>query len=132
MSGWYDLALQLMAIRRDINSVKGRGYYMNQRTKYLSHAKEAMASGDRVSYEYNLQYAEHFNRVMSEKFPQTVVSQTAQNIREDEVSDGLEPSDERSSACEITTAPKRYVTSPQKRRGGCRTTRQLPADPSSE
>ncbi|MDR2458790.1 MAG: DUF4167 domain-containing protein [Holosporales bacterium] len=46
---------------------KGVAYYQNLRTKYLNHAKEASASGDRVLYEYNLQFAEHYGRLIDAK-----------------------------------------------------------------
>ncbi len=57
-------------VRKEINSVKGKAYYVAQRAKYLNYAKEASATGDRVLSEYNLQYAEHFSRIIAEKFPQ--------------------------------------------------------------
>jgi hypothetical protein len=48
--------------------VRGKSYYLGLRNKYLNAAKEATSSGDRVLSEYNLQYAEHYGRVISEKF----------------------------------------------------------------
>jgi hypothetical protein len=49
---------------------KGLAYYQNLRAKYLNLAKEAASSGDRVLSEYNLQFAEHYGRVMNSKFRQ--------------------------------------------------------------
>ena len=66
-------------VKKEITSVKGRAYYVAQRAKYLNYAKEASATGDRVLSEYNLQYAEHFARIIEEKFPQTVTSQQSQS-----------------------------------------------------
>lgn len=57
-------------VRKELANIKGRAYYVAQRAKYLNYAKEAAATGDRVLNEYNLQYAEHFSRIISEKFPQ--------------------------------------------------------------
>ena len=62
-------------VRKEINSVEGKAYYVAQRAKYLNYAKEASATGDRVLSEYNLQYAEHFSRIIAEKFPQPSSSQ---------------------------------------------------------
>jgi hypothetical protein len=56
-----------MIMKRDLNQ-KGRAYYQNLRTKFLASAKEAASSGDRVLSEYNLQIAEHYARVISERF----------------------------------------------------------------
>ena len=50
--------------------IKGRSYYQGLKSKYLNLAKEASASGDRILCEYNLQFAEHYGRVINEKFPQ--------------------------------------------------------------
>lgn len=49
------------------NNIKGKAYYQGLKTRYLNAAKEA--SGDRVLKEYNLQFAEHYSRIISEKFP---------------------------------------------------------------
>jgi hypothetical protein len=54
-------------MKRDLN-IKGRSYYQNLRTKFLASAKEAASSGDRILSEYNLQIAEHYARVISERF----------------------------------------------------------------
>ncbi|MDR1034824.1 MAG: DUF4167 domain-containing protein [Holosporales bacterium] len=54
-------------MKRDVN-VKGRAYYQNLKTKFLTSAKEAALSGDRILSEYNLQIAEHYARVISERF----------------------------------------------------------------
>ena len=50
-----------------MNNIKGKAYYQGLKTRYLNAAKEA--SGDRVLKEYNLQFAEHYSRIISEKFP---------------------------------------------------------------
>ncbi|MDR0942590.1 MAG: DUF4167 domain-containing protein [Holosporales bacterium] len=47
---------------------KGLAYYQNLKTKYLNYAKEASSSGDFVLCEHNLQFAEHYGRVISSKF----------------------------------------------------------------
>jgi hypothetical protein len=49
---------------------KGIAYYQNLRLKYLNNAKEASSLGDRVLAEYNLQYAEHYGRVITSKTAQ--------------------------------------------------------------
>ena len=77
-----------------MNNIKGKAYYISLRAKYLNYAKEAMASGDRVLSEYNLQYADHYNRIISEKFP------SPNNI-------GMTQGSETLNACkEIETAPR--------------------------
>jgi hypothetical protein len=48
-------------------NAKGVTYYQSMRTRYLNYAKEASASGDRVLYEYNLQFAEHYGRLIDSK-----------------------------------------------------------------
>ena len=57
-----------MLVKDAMTNVRGKSYYVNQRAKFLHHAKEAMTSGDRVLYEYNLQCADHYNRIILEKF----------------------------------------------------------------
>jgi hypothetical protein len=54
-------------MKRDLN-VKGRVYYQNLRAKFLASAKDAALSGDRILSEYNLQIAEHYARVIAERF----------------------------------------------------------------
>ncbi|MDR0695770.1 MAG: DUF4167 domain-containing protein [Holosporales bacterium] len=49
---------------------KGLAYYQNLKLKYLNNAKEAASLGDRVLSEYNLQFAEHYGRVISCKLNQ--------------------------------------------------------------
>lgn len=70
-------------IRKEITNLKGKAYYVAQRAKYLNYAKEASATGDRVLSEYNLQYAEHFSRIITEKFPQPITSQQLQDDAQD-------------------------------------------------
>lgn len=48
---------------------KNRMYYQNLHEKFLTNARDCMASGDSIQAEYCLQRAEHFLRVMKEKFP---------------------------------------------------------------
>ena len=64
------------------NNAKGRAYYQSLRTKYLNLAKEAATSGDRVLSEYNLQYAEHYGRILSEKFSQPAPLQQNQQSQQ--------------------------------------------------
>jgi hypothetical protein len=47
---------------------KGKVYYQNLKAKYLLAAREAAMAGDRVSSEYNFQMAEHYSRVIAERF----------------------------------------------------------------
>ncbi|MDR1475963.1 MAG: DUF4167 domain-containing protein [Holosporales bacterium] len=54
-------------MKKELN-LKGRAYYQNLRTKFLLAAKDASLSGDRILSEYNLQIAEHYSRIISEKF----------------------------------------------------------------
>ena len=117
-----------MPIRRDLNNAKGKAYYVNQRARYLSRAREAMASGDRISYEYNLQYAEHFNRVIAEKFPQPVISQPARNVQEDEVNASADTSDVDVTACDSNSAPQRCSSSTKRRKITYRASQKQPAE----
>jgi hypothetical protein len=48
-------------------NVRGVAHYQSLRTRYLNYAKEASTSGDRVLYEYNLQFAEHYGRLIGAK-----------------------------------------------------------------
>ena len=57
-----------MTVKDAMTPVRGKSYYVNQRAKFLHHAKEAMTSGDKVLYEYNLQCADHYNRIILERF----------------------------------------------------------------
>ena len=84
------LIFVLCMIKKDIQGVKGKAYYANQQAKYLNHAKEASAIGDRCLYEYNMQYAEHFARVIAEKFP-TPPQQNSENTQETQVIETVEP-----------------------------------------
>jgi hypothetical protein len=52
-------------------NVRNKAYYQGLRLKYLNFAKEAVASDDRVLIEYNLQFAEHYGRVIAERFTQS-------------------------------------------------------------
>ena len=49
------------------NLVKNKAYYQNLKARYLNAAKEA--NGDRVMKEYNLQFVEHYTRLIADKFP---------------------------------------------------------------
>jgi hypothetical protein len=62
-------------IRRDNNNKhinrnqnETRGYYQNLYEKYTKAAKGNRLAGDVVMAEYNLQYAEHYMRLINEKF----------------------------------------------------------------
>lgn len=66
--------------KENINNVKGKAYYQSLRSKYLNFAKEAAASGDRVLSEYNLQYAEHYGRIISERFSPQIQPKQDQKI----------------------------------------------------
>lgn len=54
---------------RPQNNGKNRGYYQNIYDKYVNSAKECSVSGDKVMAEYNMQYAEHYLRLINERFP---------------------------------------------------------------
>ncbi len=54
-------------MKKENLNIKGKAYYQNLKTRYLNAAKEA--AGDRILKEYNLQFAEHYSRLISEKFP---------------------------------------------------------------
>ena len=47
---------------------KGKAYYLNLKNKYLTAAKEAATTGDRILSEYNFQCAEHYSRLIAERF----------------------------------------------------------------
>lgn len=55
-------------MKKENVTIKGRAYYQGLKSKYLNLAKESSASGDRVLSEYNLQFAEHYGRIISERF----------------------------------------------------------------
>ena len=38
--------------------------------KYVAAAKDANTTGDRVAFEHNMQYADHFIRILNERFSQ--------------------------------------------------------------
>ncbi|MDR0552971.1 MAG: DUF4167 domain-containing protein [Holosporales bacterium] len=54
---------------------KGRGHYQSLYDRHVSLAKEYLSSGDHVMYEYNMQHAEHYMRIMNERFPNTPQNQ---------------------------------------------------------
>ena len=83
------LIFDLDMIRKDIQGAKGKAYYANQQAKYLNNAKEASSIGDRCLYEYNMQYAEHFARIIAEKFP-TIPQQNSDNTQETPVIEPVE------------------------------------------
>lgn len=82
-------------MKKECLNIKGKAYYQSMKMRYLNAAKEA--SGDRVLKEYNLQFAEHYSRIISEKFspqapqqhsqPQSQISQstTQDNAQPEEV-----------------------------------------------
>lgn len=47
---------------------KDKNYYLNMKNKYMTAGKEAAATGDRILSEYNFQCAEHYGRIISERF----------------------------------------------------------------
>ncbi|MDR1391360.1 MAG: DUF4167 domain-containing protein [Holosporales bacterium] len=51
-------------------NVDGVNHFQGLRAKYLNLAKEASSTGDRILYEYNLQFVEHYTRLISEKISQ--------------------------------------------------------------
>ncbi|MDR2074689.1 MAG: DUF4167 domain-containing protein [Holosporales bacterium] len=53
-------------LNRNLNET--RGYYQNMYEKYMKAAKDSRLAGDIVNAEYNLQYAEHYMRLINEKF----------------------------------------------------------------
>ena len=56
-------------MKKDNNvCLKNKLHYQNLRDKYVTAAKDAASSGDRVLSEYNLQCAEHYKRMLSEKY----------------------------------------------------------------
>lgn len=89
-------------VRKELTNVKGKAYYVAQRAKYLNYAKEALAAGDRILNEYNMQYAEHFSRIIAEKFPQV---NTSQQMPKDEQSIVLD--DDRPAETQQPEAPRR-------------------------
>lgn len=54
---------------RQQNNGKNRGYYQNIYDKYMNSARDCNVSGDKVMAEYNMQYAEHYLRLINERFP---------------------------------------------------------------
>ncbi|MDR3223998.1 MAG: DUF4167 domain-containing protein [Holosporales bacterium] len=48
----------------------GLAHYQSLKAKHLGNAKDAMATGDIVLYEYNMQFAEHYGRVISSRLAQ--------------------------------------------------------------
>ena len=96
--------------KENINNIKGKAYYQSLRAKYLNLAKEASASGDRVLSEYNLQFAEHYSRVMAEKFPpQQPQQQHPQQTQKDEV----EPQTQQPETNQIQEQPQKEVVQPE-------------------
>ncbi len=102
------------------NNGKNRAYYQALRARYLNLAKEASTSGDRILKEYNLQFAEHYGRILSEKFPQTaqtpqqISSSQKQNISEQSSTDNQTSTTENAKqsqepAQETQKAPKKRV-----------------------
>jgi hypothetical protein len=57
-------------MRKENNNTNGknRSYYLNLKARYLNAAKEAQSSGESYLSEHNLQYAEHYTRVIAERF----------------------------------------------------------------
>jgi hypothetical protein len=53
------------------DNAKGLAYYQNMRTKYINYAQEALLAGDRILCEYNLQFVEHYNRIIAAKHNQS-------------------------------------------------------------
>lgn len=69
--------------KENINNVKGKAYYLGLKAKYLNLAKEASAAGDRILSEYNLQFAEHYGRILAERFSQQMQQrQTQQQLQQ--------------------------------------------------
>lgn len=57
-----------MAKKDSKSNQKGRSYFQSMYDRYVSAAKEANASSDKVAFEHNMQYAEHFIRIINERF----------------------------------------------------------------
>jgi hypothetical protein len=126
-------------MKKDLN-IKGRAYYQNLRTKFLASAKEAASSGDRILSEYNLQIAEHYARIISERFGnQREPRQFQERIGQNTPDRG----DKKSNAQNLDKPPERYSPKPSeaelpqggtKRRipGSYHNRRILPKSPESE
>ena len=96
--------------KENINNIKGKAYYQRLRAKYLNLAKEASASGDRILSEYNLQFAEHYSRVMAEKFPpQQAQQQQPQQPQKDEI----EPQVQQPEVDQIQGQPQKEAVQPE-------------------
>jgi hypothetical protein len=74
----------MFVAKKDNKNQKGRGYFQSMYDRYVAAAKDANSSGDKVLYEYNMQYAEHYIRIINEKFQDSSVGINFMNsCRED-------------------------------------------------
>ena len=82
MKEWHSfeaVICRFVIMKKDNNILKNKAHYQNLRDKYLGSAKEAASSGDRVLAEYNLQHAEHYKRIIAEKFQNNVCNDISKN-----------------------------------------------------
>ncbi len=56
-------------MKKENPNIKGRAHYQGLRMRYLNAAKDAQGAGDIILAEYNYQFAEHYGRVLAERFP---------------------------------------------------------------
>lgn len=71
-------------MKNNNNNNKGRGYYQGLYDRYIKAAGDASSSGDKILCEYNLQCAEHYMRVMNEKFPVVKNNNNVNNTKNNE------------------------------------------------
>ncbi len=92
---------------RDINTnnMKSKIHYQNLKEKYLTAAKDAKSSGDLVLTEYNMQYAEHYKRIISDKFSDAAQTTEMNEQKEDSVTFSEKP--------KTRTVKRVYKKSPQ-------------------
>jgi hypothetical protein len=50
---------------------RSRNHVQQQYDRYVNWAKDSLSNGDRIAYEYYMQHAEHFLRVMNYQHRQT-------------------------------------------------------------
>ncbi len=68
---------------RQYNPGKNRGYYQNICDKYMNAAKEYNVSGDKVMAEYNMQHAEHYLRLINERFQIEKKQQVKNDVKQE-------------------------------------------------
>lgn len=95
--------------KENLNNVKSKAYYQNLKVRYLNAARDA--SGDRVLREYNLQFAEHYSRLIEEKFPSPP---SQQNEDVSEIQDGAQQSEEIiENKTKCIKAPRKILRKPR-------------------